>query len=114
MVPHSQRLSELFSSRLAVPADDDAAGVVLGPHVHGLCLALGVPERDWWTLSRLADDLTGAHAVDALGAFVDVLVADRCRHPGDDLISDLITYDADGCGLTADEIRAVVVDLIAF
>lgn len=114
MVPHSQRLSELFSSRLASPADDDAAGIVLGPRLHGLCRALDVPERDWWTLARLVDDLADAHAVEALGAFVDVLVADRCRQPGDDLISDLITYEGDGDGLTADDIRALLVDLIAF
>ncbi|MEZ0339837.1 hypothetical protein ACAG25_07610 [Mycobacterium sp. pV006] len=114
MHPHSERLSELFSSRLTVPADDDVAGIVLGPRLPGLCRALGVPERDWWTIARLTDRLAEPATLDALGAYVDVLIAERCRQPGDDLISDLIAYHVDGQDLTADEIRELVVDLIAF
>ncbi|UXA20145.1 hypothetical protein [Mycobacterium sp. SMC-4] len=114
MTPHSQRLSELFSSRLALPVDDDAASIVLGPRLHGLCRALGVPKRDWWTVSRLVDDLSDAQTVEALSSFIDVLVAERCRQPGDDLVSDLISYEADGRALTAGEIRAMVVAVLAF
>ncbi|WP_235734009.1 hypothetical protein [Mycolicibacterium austroafricanum] len=112
MNPQSQRLSEMFSARLSDTAHDEVAGIVLGPRLCSLCVALGAPVRDWWQICRWATRLGDAHVRDALGAYLDVLVAARCRVPGDDLISELIAHDVDGDGLTAEEIRTVLVDFV--
>jgi len=64
-------------------------------------------------LARWADRAATGEVRAALHAYADVLVADRCRLPGDDVVSDLIAYDADGDALTADEIRDIVAALLA-
>jgi cytochrome P450 len=114
---HSHQLAELVSARLTSRAHDDVATIVLGPRIRDLCTALDIPTRDWLQISRWADQCRvpgGDQEFDAFGSYVDVLVADRCRVPGDDLLSDLIAYEADGDGLTADEIRSLVVELVCF
>ncbi len=75
-----------------------------------LCAALGVPRDDWKLMRRWADRI-GAPA-DPLYAYLDVMVADRCRSLGDDLLSDLILTEAGGDELTAEELRALVVTLL--
>ena len=110
-------LSELLAARTAVAAVDGAgtegvATAVLGPERCGRYRALDVPVADWWTVSQLAERSGEGRARDALSAYVDVLVADRCRTPGDDVISDLIAHEVDGSALTADEVRAVAVALL--
>lgn len=77
-----------------------------------VCATLGVPRKDWARLSRLAWQ-ADAQSIDALSAYVDVMIADRCRQLTDDLLADLVMTDVDGDGLTADEIRAVAVALLA-
>ena len=102
------------TGRLMVPGVvlEIVAGIVLGPRLCSLCVALGAPVRDWWQISRWATRLGDPRVRDALGAYLDVLVADRCRVPGDDLISELIAHDVDGDGLGAEEIRTVLVDFV--
>ncbi|MGE2728027.1 hypothetical protein ACQI4F_00985 [Mycolicibacterium vaccae] len=115
-VLQSLRLPELLAARIAASRDDDLAGsrdddlaaLVLGPRLHDVLAALGVPGRDWLVVARLVD----ADDREALGGYLDVLVADRCRLPGDDLVSDLIAHEHDGQGLTADEIRAILIDCL--
>ncbi|WP_232079816.1 cytochrome P450 [Mycolicibacterium parafortuitum] len=98
--------------RKDAPRKDDVAALVLGPRLSAMWAAVGAPVRDWWLLSRWTERLADPAAREALGAYFDVLVAQRCVHPGDDLVSDLIDHDLDGGGLTADEIRAVLVDFV--
>lgn len=101
----------MLSARIggvADDVDDDVAAVVLGARLRDVLGAVGVPVRDWLAVSRWVDD--GDR--DGLGGYVDVLVADRCRLPGDDLVTDLVAHECDGRGLTADEIRAIVVDCL--
>lgn len=77
-----------------------------------VCAALGVPRRDWAMFSRwawLGDDDARA----SLGAYVDVMVADRCYRQADDLLTDLVVADVDVDGLTCDDLRALVVALVA-
>ncbi|KWX57484.1 hypothetical protein [Mycobacterium sp. NAZ190054] len=114
MHPQSQRLTELFSARLSPSARDDVAAIVLGPRLCGVCVALGAPERDWWRIAQWATRLDDSRVCDEFGAYLDVLVAYRCARPGEDVISDLIAYDVDGDGdgLTADEIRGILVDFV--
>lgn len=110
---HSQRLSELVSARLGCTPGDDVAGIVLGPRRRDVFAALGVPVADWMRISNLADRRGEDHALDVLGDYIDVMVADRCRRPGDDLLSDLICFDVDGDGLTADDVRTIVIELVS-
>ncbi|OAN37307.1 hypothetical protein A4X20_23105 [Mycolicibacterium iranicum] len=101
----------MLAARLPEPAEDDPAVIVLGERLHGILVALGVAPRDWLRIARrleVPDTRTAA----ALGAYVDVLVAERCRCPGEDLVSDLVAFEVDGRGLTADELRLIVVGLL--
>ena len=52
-------------------------------------------------------------ALDELFAYVDVMIADRCRKPGDDLLSALIQAEIDGEELTVDDLRAIVASLLS-
>src|SRR5262249_31073643 len=110
-VLRSLRLSELFSARAKSRAHDELADLVLGPRLCDLLAACGVPERDWLRVSLWLGASRESRDDHAFGAYVDVLVAERCRRPGDDLVSDLVAHEVDGVGLTADEIRAIVVGL---
>lgn len=112
VVLDSPWLGELLAVRAAGTALDGAATAVLGSDRCGRYRALGIPVGDWWTVSQLAERCGEDPARDALSAYVDVLVADRCRAPGDDVVSDLIACEVDGSALTADEIRAVAVALL--
>ena len=74
--------------------------------------ALGVPRRDWGLFSRWSEDGTDPRSLDLLGAYVDVMIAERCGKSTDDLVSDLMTIDVCGNELTADELRTIVVRLV--
>ncbi len=105
------RVSDMLAARLPEPLKDDPAVIVLGERLHGLLVALGVPARDWLSIAQRLD-VPDNRMADALGAYVDVLVADRCCRPGEDLVSDLVAFEGDGRALTADELRAIVVGLL--
>ena len=68
-----------------------------------VCAALGVPRRDWGLFSRWSEDAEAPRSLDLLGAYVDVMIAERCRKSTDDLISDLVAIGIGGSELTADE-----------
>jgi cytochrome P450 len=88
---------------------DVVADVAARYSVHVVCAALGVKRRDWDRLARWADDVSD---LDALYHHVDVMVAERCGHLTDDLLSDLIVADIDHDGLTSDELRRLVATLL--
>lgn len=111
--PRQQRLLQIVEARARHAGRDDAAVVVLGPRRCALYAALGLPHRDWWPVTRWADRAATGQGRAALEAYAEVLVADRCRLPGNDVVSDLIAYEADGDALTADEIRDIVAGLLA-
>jgi cytochrome P450 len=88
----------------------DVVADVAAPHaVHAVCAALGVKRADWDRLARWADDVTD---LEALYHYVDVMIAQRCAHLSDDLLSDLIIADIDHDGLTTDELRRLVATLL--
>src|ERR1035441_9719565 len=73
---------------------------------------LGLPEADWPNFLRLSTQLIavmrnweGAVAAsrELRGYFAEI-IADRRRHPGDDLVSQLISAEVDGRRLSDDEI----------
>ena len=76
--------------------------------IEGLCERLGVPRRDWHFFRRWAGESLNSKALDELHAYVDVMIADRCRTPGTDLLSELIDTGFDGEELTVDGLRAIV------
>jgi cytochrome P450 len=78
-----------------------------------LCDALGVPQQDWPLFYRWAAAPSTPKTTDELHHYVDVLIADRCRRPADDLMSTLIEVEVDGEALTVDDIRNFVEGLIA-
>jgi cytochrome P450 len=81
--------------------------------IAAVCEALGVPRQDWHLFSRWAAGPLTPKARDELNQYVDVMIADRCRKPGSDLLSQLIGMEVDGEGLTTDDIRSYVVGLVA-
>jgi cytochrome P450 len=81
--------------------------------IAAVCEALGVPRQDWHLFSRWAAGPLTPKALDALHAYVDVMIADRCRRSTDDLLSRLIELEVDGEELTVDDIRRFVANLVA-
>ncbi|MDV3134906.1 hypothetical protein [Mycobacterium sp. 29Ha] len=78
-----------------------------------VCEALGVPQEDWPLFYRWAAGPLTPKATDVLHQYVDVMIAERCRRPADDLLTTLVTLEVDGRELTVDDIRSFVVELVA-
>ena len=78
-----------------------------------LCERLGVPRKDWHVFRRWAGESLDSKALDELYTYVDVIIADRCRTPGTDLLSELIEAGVDGEELTVDDLRAIVAYLVS-
>lgn len=81
--------------------------------VSAVCAALGVPDDEWPLFTRWAIDFLDPVALDELYAHLDVMIADRCSAPGEDLLSDLIAREVDGDGLTVDDLHTIVATLLA-
>jgi cytochrome P450 len=81
--------------------------------IAGVCAVLGVPRKDWRLFRRWAGESLNSKSLDELYAYVDVMIADRCTKPGDDLLSQLIQLEVDGEELTVDDLRMVVAALVA-
>ena len=81
--------------------------------IAGVCALLGVPRKDWHLFRRWAEESLNSKALDELYAYVDVMIADRCRKPSDDLLSALIQTEIDGEELTVDDLRAIVASLVS-
>jgi hypothetical protein len=82
--------------------------------IAAVCEALGVPQEDWSLFSRWgrgSGQLT-PKTLDEMNHYVDVMIANRCAHPHNDLLATLIDLEIDGQGLTADEIQAFVATLV--
>jgi cytochrome P450 len=80
--------------------------------IASVCVRLGVPRKDWHLFRRWGSESPNSKALDELYAYVDVMIADRCRKPGDDLLSELIQRGIEGEELTVDELRAIVAALV--
>jgi cytochrome P450 len=78
-----------------------------------VCEALGVPQKDWPLFYRWAAGPLTPKATDALHQYVDVMIAERCRKPADDLLTTLITFEDGGRELTDGDIRQFVAALVA-
>lgn len=78
-----------------------------------VCEALGVPEKDWPLFYRWAAKPLTPKATDVLYQYIDVMIAERCHRPGDDLLTTLVTLEVDGRELTDDDIRNFVAALVA-
>jgi cytochrome P450 len=95
------------------PQRTRAASVFTARPISIVCELLGVPRDDRLLFWRWAGDLSSPKALDELHAYVDVMIADRCRKPGDDLLSQLIAMELDGAELTVDDIHGLVAAMVA-
>lgn len=90
-----------------------------------LCIMLGIPQREWPKIARLASTIGLAlgvtikedleqidAAVGELYEYAEHLIRDRQEHPGDDLISKLVQTNAGGDKLSDEELRNAIVLLI--
>ncbi|MFG1606465.1 cytochrome P450 [Actinoplanes sp. NPDC049265] len=91
-----------------------------------MCELLGVPAADYDTFSVWTSDIglvfglaaggdTAARverAVAGLDGYVDALIDEKARHPGDDLISDMVTAWRSEQNVTRDELRNLLVTLV--
>jgi cytochrome P450 len=90
-----------------------------------MCEVLGVPPRDHGLFAQWSEVLTyvlslelGSHldevaaAAEALGEYVDQLVADRGAAPRDDLVTELVQASEEGDRLSASELRAMIAGLL--
>ena len=78
-----------------------------------VCSALGVPVAEWPHFTRAATDFLDPSAIEQLYWHLDVMIADRCTFPRDDLLSALIGMEIDGDGLTVDDLHTIVAVLLA-
>lgn len=78
-----------------------------------VCALLGAPQKDRHLFERWAGGSLTSKALDELDAYVDVMIADRCRNPGADLLSKLIETGIDGEELTVDELHTIVAALVS-
>ena len=95
------------------PANHDVNDVPWRSSIALTCATLGVPREDWELFARWADDGASPKTVAGLRAYLDVMIADRCRHPTSDLVSHLIHVDAEGIELTVDDVHVLVASLVA-
>ena len=77
-----------------------------------VCEALGVPQKDWPVFYRWAATPLTPKATDSLHQYVDVMIAERCRRPADDLMTKLVTLEVDGAEPTVEDIRNFVAALV--
>jgi cytochrome P450 len=77
-----------------------------------VCEALGVPQNDWPLFYRWAGSPLTPKGTDELYYYVDVMIAERCRKPADDLMTTLTALEVDGTELTVDDIRRFVATLV--
>jgi len=109
----AERLRDAVVHTVAAGSCSDVLTAIAQSHsIRVVCAALGVPRKDWGLFSRWSDCSADPRSLDLLGSYIDVMVADRCRKPADDLVSDLIAFEVGGSELTADEMRAIVVTLV--
>lgn len=80
--------------------------------IEGVCEALGVPPRDRRLFARWAAGPLTPKGLEELCAYVDVMIADRCGRPTDDLITELIALQIGGEELTVDDIHIYVATLV--
>jgi len=81
--------------------------------IAAVCQALGVPPGDWPLFARWATRPLTPKKLDELNHYIDVMIADHCRRPADDLMTKLIELEVDGEELMVDDIHRFVATLVA-
>ncbi|HYJ57014.1 MAG TPA: hypothetical protein VEX40_16135 [Mycobacterium sp.] len=109
-MPTAEEAAEMA---IAEPRSTTAATAITARQVSIVCQALGVPRDDWLLFWRWTDELSNPKTLDAMRTYIDVMIADRCRQPADDLLSKLIELEVDGEELTVDDIHRFVATLVA-
>lgn len=102
-------LCDRFGARRQTASGD----IVGGYRVSDVCAALKVPAQEWPLFARWATDFLNPASWEQLYAHLDVMIAQRCITPGDDLLSELMRLEVDGDGLTVDDLHTIVAALLA-
>ncbi len=89
-----------------------------------LCMLLGLPDEEWPAVAHWADDLGKSFginvaqdlprieaALEGLAGYIDEVIADRRRHPQDDLVTTLLHAHDEDDALTARELSVSLVFL---
>jgi cytochrome P450 len=105
-------VNELIDSFVERGRSDLVRDVTFNFPVQVIARILGLPRTDYPRFQRWALELTsvaanwerGVAASEALRAYFADVMEERRRHPGDDLISDLVRAEVDGVHLTDEEI----------
>ncbi len=80
--------AELRARRVvAAPGRENGPDMTTSATQPDIYAALGIPRHDWPQMTRWADAPRNPHVRDALDTYIDVMIADRCRRIGDDLLS---------------------------
>ncbi|OBI63254.1 hypothetical protein A5706_16065 [Mycobacterium sp. E796] len=119
--------AEMAAAAIASATRDggDLVASFAGLSTRLICRLLGVPDGDVGAFSRWADALSpvfyvmtpdqiaaATSAIVELQHYVEALVQRRTDDPGPDLITGLLTAEADGEGLTRDETVAMIANLL--
>ncbi len=105
-------VNELIDSFVERGRSDLVRDVTFNFPVQVIARILGLPRSDYPRFQRWALELTsvaanwerGVAASEALRAYFADVMEERRRHPGDDLISDLVRAEVDGARLNDEEI----------
>jgi cytochrome P450 len=108
---------------------DVVSNLSLGVPLATICRIMGLPASDWTDIVRWTDGLmfpaaTDVHAGETLRdarrrlgreykEYLDALIVERRRHPGDDLASALVHATIDGVALTDQQLHGYFVLIIA-
>ena len=123
LAPRVREVAAALVDRLATRADEGAVVDLVAEFAFPLplvviCELLGVPDRDrealrGWTTALVEEDPDTATAASlGMAGYVTDLIADKRAHPGEDLISALVSYEQDDDRLDAEELLATIVLLI--
>jgi hypothetical protein len=77
-----------------------------------VCETLGLPHEVWPMFARWAGDTMTPRDEETLYQYIDVMIAERCWKPTDDLLSSLIDLEVNGVELTVDDIHRFVATLV--
>jgi cytochrome P450 len=111
-----QITDELLDAMAGRPEADLIDALAFPLPIQVICELLGIPSRDRDTFRRWSNILVGGQALRAqlpaamteLVSYVRALIADRRRHPGDDLLSGLIAVRDEVDRLSENELSSMV------
>jgi cytochrome P450 len=115
ITPHTTSADAITDvvDRLTTSGRDAIADMAHQYPIDVISEAMAAPRQDWRLFSRWASGPLTPKATDELHAYLDVMIADKCRNAGHDLLSTLIQLQVDGQDLTVNDLQVIVTSLVA-